>query len=76
MQDQLLEALGITELELRLMAERCGAFAYKQRDLARNAEQSLAQLMSLDISKQRVKTVIVAHPELLCVPLDAWVGCE
>ncbi len=70
---QLLDAVGITSAEMVLMVSRCTA--YNRLDLKQNAAGSMALLLTLS-SKQRVKTLLTTHPELLCVPLDAWLSCE
>ncbi|KAG2487603.1 hypothetical protein HYH03_013742 [Edaphochlamys debaryana] len=61
-----LEELGIAseELESSLRASR---------GFAENAEASLATLRSLN-SRQRVRQALLAHPEVLCAPLESWLA--
>ncbi|GLC36366.1 hypothetical protein PLESTB_000769600 [Pleodorina starrii] len=40
-------------------------------EFSRNAEPALETLMALT-SRQRVRTLLVGHPQLLCVPLGVW----
>ncbi|GIL50569.1 hypothetical protein Vafri_6726 [Volvox africanus] len=40
-------------------------------DLGRNAEAALTTLTALS-SRQRVKTLLMSNPQLLCVPLGVW----
>ena len=73
MAHQLLDAVGITNAEVQSLLSRCQA--YSKSDLRSNAAGSMALLLTLS-SKQRVKTLLTTHPQLLCVPLDAWLSCK
>ncbi|EFJ44578.1 hypothetical protein VOLCADRAFT_95196 [Volvox carteri f. nagariensis] len=58
-----LEDLGIPAETFRSVGDING--------LSRNAEPALATLTSLT-SRQRLKTLLLSNPQLLCVPLGVW----